>query len=113
MNNHLYGMYVASRSMVDHLEASLDIFGEAELTLLSDMKLSHVIIDETKPEYAARYKMEQTMFASFTPEQRDFICSQIGHLYLLWKDRMWIEDNPNQHWLGIGKEDLKTMICGE
>ena len=53
------------------------------------------------------------MFETFTPEQKDFICSQIGWWYLMWKDRMWVEDKPNQHWLGTGKEHLKTMICGD
>lgn len=106
-------MYAASRKLVEKLEANLEECGENELNLLSDMKLSHVIMDEEQPEYPARYKMEETMFATFTPEQKDFICAQIGWWYLMWKDRMWVDDKPNQHWLGRGKEDLKTMVCGD
>ncbi len=86
---------------------------DEELNLVADMKLSQTLLEEVAPEYRARYEMEQKMFATFTPEQKDFICSQIGWWYLMWKDRMWVDNTPNQHWLGRGKEDLKTMICGE
>lgn len=113
MNYDIYRMYCAARELEKKLEAIKDKATEAELDLLADLKLSHAIMDEEKSSYAARYKMEQTMFATFTPEQKDFICSQIGWWYLMWKDRMWVEDKPNQHWLGRGKEDLKSMICGE
>jgi hypothetical protein len=106
-------MYAESMRMVAKMEANLEEHGEAELTLLADMKLSQTIMDEMQPEYPARYKMEQTMFETFTPEQKDFICAQIGWWYTMWKDRMWVDDKPNQHWLGRGKEDLKTMICGD
>ncbi len=49
----------------------------------------------------------------FTSLQRDRICYQIGDWYVEWKDRMWVDGKPNQHWLGVAKEQLKTMICGE
>lgn len=113
MNYGVYRMYAESKKMVDKLEANRDQGSEAELSLLADMKLSQAIMDEQEPAYAARYKMEQTMFATFTREQVDFICAQIGWWYLMWENKMWVEDTPNQHWLGRGKEDLKTMICGD
>ncbi len=113
MNYQVYRMYAHSKRMIEQVEACPNDHGEEELTLVADMKLSHVILEEAEPEYARRYKMEQEMFSAFTQEQKDFICSQIGWWYLIWKDNMWVDDKPNQHWLGRGKEDLKTMICGD
>jgi hypothetical protein len=46
----------------------------------------------------------------FTPEQIDFICWQIGEWYLNWKKCMTPDRTP--HKLGLAKEQLKTMICG-
>lgn len=113
MNYNVYRLYAEAKVLVDKLEANIEECGEDELTLLADMKLNNVILEEKSPELLRRYIMEQKMFKSFTPEQRDFICSQIGWWYVMWKDNMWIENEPNQHWLGRGKEDLKTMICGD
>ncbi len=113
MNYGVYRMYAESQRMIKKAEACEEELGEAELSLIADMKLSQAILEEAVPEYAARYKMEQTMFDTFTPEQKDFICAQIGHWYLMWKDRMWVDNQPNQHWLGRGKEELKMMVCGD
>ena len=53
------------------------------------------------------------MSVELTTQQIDHICYQIGKWYIKWQDKMWIEDKPNQHWLGVAKEQLKTMICGD
>lgn len=113
MNYNMYRMYVASKKTIARADAEPEALSEVEKYLIADMRLSQTILEEEVPEYAARYKMEQTMWETFTMEQKDFICAQIGWWYLMWKDNMWVEDKPNQHWLGRGKEDLKTMICGE
>lgn len=113
MNYRIYQMYVEQKRLIARAEARANEHDEHEKSILADMKLSITILEESNGEYPARYKMEQTMSATFTLEQRDFICAQIGWWYLMWKDRMWVEDKPNQHWLGRGKEDLKTMLCGE
>ena len=113
MNYQVYQMYLEQKRLIARAEACTNEHGDDELSLLADMKLSITILEEADPEYAARYKMEQEMFASFTPEQKDFISAQIGWWYLMWKDRIWVEDKPNQHWLGYGKEHLKNMICGD
>ncbi len=113
MNYGVYRMYAESQRLIKRSEQSEHPASKSELSLIADMKLSQTILEEAVPEYAARYKMEQTMFDTFTLEQKDFICAQIGHWYLMWKDNMWIDDKPNQHWLGRGKEDLKSMICGD
>lgn len=46
----------------------------------------------------------------FTPEQRDWICWQIGEWYVKWKDRL-VNYEDRTHKLGFAKEILKTMIC--
>lgn len=45
---------------------------------------------------------------TFTPEQIDHICYQIGDWYLMMKPLL-----EGQHNLGYMKEKLKTMICGD
>lgn len=112
MNYAVYRMYAHSKKLIERATACENEHDDDQLNLLADMKLSQTILEEATPEYAERYKMEQTMQATFTPEQVDFICAQIGWWYMLWKDNMWVDDKPNQHWLGRGKEDLKEMICG-
>lgn len=113
MKYEVYRMYAHSKRMIEKVEACPNDHSDEELNLIADMKLSQAILEEADPEYAARYKMEQAMFDTFTPEQKDFICAQVGWWYLMWKDRMWVDGKENQHWLGRGKEDLKTMICGD
>lgn len=113
MNYQVYRMYVESQRMIARAEANPEGLSESEKSLIADMRLSQAILEEAVPEYVARYKMETTMWETFTYEQRDFICAQIGHWYLMWKDKMWVDGKENQHWLGRGKEDLKTMICGD
>ena len=113
MNYLVYRMYAETRKIVERMDGSDDVVSDSELNMLADLKLGHVLVNEKHPDFETRYKMEQEMFASFTPEQKDFICSQIGWWYVMWKEKMWVNNKPNQHWLGTGKEDLKTMICGD
>jgi hypothetical protein len=53
------------------------------------------------------------MSLGFTTQQIDHICYQIGEWYLQWERKMWVDGKPNQHWLGVAKEQLKTLICGD
>ena len=53
------------------------------------------------------------MSLGFTTQQIDHICYQIGEWYSQWEHKMWVKDEPNQHWLGFAKEELKTLICGD
>jgi hypothetical protein len=52
------------------------------------------------------------MTVQFTVQQIDHICYQIGEWYIQWDKKMWVDNKPNQHWLGFAKEQLKEMICG-
>ena len=70
-------------------------------------------LEKSCPDIKARYEGRKKIQESFSPEQIDFICYQIGDWYLDWEKKMWVDEKPNQHWLGTGKEQLKTMICGD
>lgn len=70
-------------------------------------------LEEHFPDLKRRYERHNKIQESFSPEQIDFICYQIGDWYIQWEGKMWIDGQTNQHWLGRAKEELKTMICGD
>lgn len=70
-------------------------------------------LDENYPDLKRRYDQHKAIYASFTREQIDHICYMIGDWYCDWERKMWVDGKPNQHWLGVAKEQLKTMICGD
>ncbi len=113
MNYDVYRMYAHSQAMIKKAEAKPEDLCEEHKTLIADMKLSQAILEEAEPEYKRRYNMEEEMYKSFSQDQINFICAQIGHWYCMWENKMWVEDKPNQHWLGRAKEQLKSMVCGE
>lgn len=45
----------------------------------------------------------------FTREQEDWLCVVLDDWYLSWKGRV----TDGQHRLGIAKEELKGLFCGE
>ena len=47
----------------------------------------------------------------FTEETQQWLCEQIDAWYLNWKEL--IVSNHETHSLGLAKERLKDMICGE
>lgn len=55
-------------------------------------------------------RIERMNNPSFTSEQIDFICSQIGHWYHDWKYKI-NSTGETTHRLGIAKEELKSRIC--
>ena len=108
MNYQIYQMYLEQKRLIARAEACPNEHDEDEKTLLADMKLSITILEESDPEYPRRHRMEQEMYASFSQDQINFICSQIGHWYLMMKPLL-----EGTHNLGHMKEVLKNMICGE
>lgn len=113
MKDDLYIQYCQNKTIITKYETNNNTMTDEEFSMLADMKFNNTILEEMNHEFLQRYNMERQIFDSFTPEQRDFICYQIGSWYLMWTDRMWVHDKPNQHYLGMAKEQLKIMICGE
>lgn len=113
MNYLVYEMYFKMKRMVAEIEVRGNMDELEVRNNVSDLKLGIQELENRYPEFLERYNYEKKMFATFTPEQQNFICCQIGMWYVLWKDKMWIDEKPNQHWIGRAKEQLKNMICGE
>ena len=111
MNKEIINWYRATKSLIEHAKGREDHENVRELyhewqQAIETMELAC----QGLKEQVARHEL---MIKSFSPEQVDFICYQIGDWYIEWQDKMWVKDKPNQHWLGRAKEQLKTMICGE
>ena len=93
MNDAIAEWYRATKKMIK--QVTDDCKGDVE-------PVQHLIND-----------WNEALEQSFTGEQIDHICYMIGEWYIEWKDKMWVDGKPNQHRLGIAKEKLKTMICGD
>lgn len=111
MTKYLYEYYrqTKQRLSIFEREKENDEIGE----IVEDWKEFIAAIEENHPDIVAQYEREKAIQDSFTPEQINFICWQIGDWYIAWEKKMWVDGKPNQHWLGLAKEQLKTMICGD
>lgn len=112
MNDAIFKMYMETRNLIKRAE-SLDMAGVEERQLVQDWKQAIEILETSSPDYKTRYDRLVKNQESFTPEQIDFICYQIGDWYLEWKDRIVVDLKEGTHRLGYAKEQLKTIICGE
>ena len=114
MNDVLYKMYANARRLIEEFEKEqekkepLDV-----LELLESWRETVEVLEISRPEFKSTYDRRRAVEKSFTYEQIDHICYQIGAWYIEWENKMWVDDKPNQHWLGVAKEQLKTMICGD
>lgn len=66
------------------------------------------VLDKSHPQIREWYVRKRQIQKTFTQEQIDHICYQIGDWYLMMKPLL-----KGQHNLGYMKEKLKIMICGE
>lgn len=112
MNDALYKIYYDLRNLIKKAQAS-ECPGADNRSLVEEYKLSTEIIENMDPNYKRRYERHVMNQQTFTSEQIDFICYQIGDWYLEWKDRLVIDLKNGTHRLGYAKEQLKTLICGE
>jgi len=80
---------------------------------LDEINLSIETLDMADSNLAEEYRRFEVMQKSFSPDQIDFICYQIGEWYLNWKERIVVDLEAGTHRLGYAKELLKEMICGE
>jgi hypothetical protein len=87
------------------LQPILKTYTKTEAIKAAMRTLQIMLDDETPP-----CDIEQKSI-SFTPQQEDFICYQIGEWYLRWKISI-ANFKEGTHRLGFAKEQLKEMICG-
>ena len=109
MNNPFYELYKTSRNLLDRYNMEKD---KDDPPGLEDVvKGWREIIDaihESHPQVKNWYEKNKSIQKSFSKEQIDHICYQIGDWYLIRKPLL-----EGQHNLGYMKEKLKTMICGD
>lgn len=110
MIDAIYQMYREQKRLLKRMD---EPEGDAEKDLIADIKLSITVLEEGCPEYRERYERELAMQKSFTREQQDWICWQIGEWYVDWKQRIVVDLENGTHRLGYAKECLKEMICGD
>jgi hypothetical protein len=113
MNKTLFDWYVNSRQNLDRYELEKQTAEPHQIDEQIDEMVKGwqevmEMIDKKYPEIKGRYMRDEEMRKSFTREQIDFICYQIGDWYLMMKELL-----EGQHNLGHMKEKLKIMICGD
>ena len=113
MSKALDDWYAATQKMMQQALLENEDSQEAMKAIVYEWGERLKMIEQAHPGIEERYKRRQAIQKSLTCDQIDFICYQIGDWYVNWKDKMWADGKPNQHWLGTAKEQLKTMICGD
>lgn len=113
MNKTLYDWYENSRDSLTRYELELQGQEPHEVDLeveemMRGWKEAINIIEKSYPGVKLWYERKVQLQTSFTSEQINFICEQIGDWYLMMKPLL-----EGQHNLGHMKERLKIMICGE
>lgn len=112
MNDAIFKMYMETRNLLKRASTS-EIKGVEERELIQEWTRAIEVLEQTCPDYKVRYERLIKNQESFTPEQIDFICYQIGDWYIEWKDRIVVDLKEGTHRLGYAKEQLKTIICGD
>jgi hypothetical protein len=112
MNDAIFRMYCEQKNLLKRAEKS-EIKGVDDRELIRDWQQAIEILESSSPDYKYRYDQLIKNQESFTPEQINFICYQIGDWYIEWKDRIVVDLKEGTHRLGYAKEQLKSIICGE
>jgi len=113
MNNTLYNWYENSRDALNNYELEkqgheLHEIDEQIDEMVRGWQEAIDLIESSYPHVKVWYDRKKEMQKSFTPDQINYICEQIGDWYLMMKPLL-----EGQHNLGHMKEKLKIMICGE
>ena len=106
MNKALYAWYAETRKILDEINDGAEK-GFSTL-VVGRMKEDIKVLEDAHPDSKIIYERITSVQKSFTPEQIDHICCQIGEWYMMIKPVL-----ENGHTLGHMKEKLKTMICGD
>jgi hypothetical protein len=107
MSDPIYQLYKHTKKMIEKADACCEKDHSDEV-LFKEWRDAIETFDSLGRGYARQYEREKALIASFTQEQIDHICYQIGEWYLAMKPLL-----EGQHNLGHMKEVLKTMICGD
>jgi hypothetical protein len=110
MSDAIYEWYCATKKLIKSVDEHRT---EETDKMVQEWQEALDTMEQACPDIARMYAMRTGVQESFTPAQIDHICYMIGDWYIEWKDKMWVDGKPNQHRLGIAKEKLKMMICGE
>ena len=94
--------------MINAAEKCTNHHDEISQDMLNGWKESNELIEEKYPDIIRMYEQRTAVIDSFSREQVDHICYQIGLWYVQVKSLL-----EGQHNLGYMKEKLKTMICGD
>lgn len=105
----IYELYCRTKKLVNDFEQErTDDEPQEVLDMVKGWKESNEFIEEKYPQIISMYARRQAVINSFSREQIDHICYQIGDWYCMMKPLL-----EGQHNLGYMKEKLKTMICGD
>jgi hypothetical protein len=109
MNESMYSWY---KNTQNNIKKAMELSENGEIAeQIMDWQQAICIMEIACPDLKTRYDRDTSIQNSFTREQIDFINWQIGDWYLNWKGH--IANKDGTHRLGIAKEQLKSMICGD
>jgi hypothetical protein len=111
MNDGLFAWYKSMKKLIK--DAGEDDKDDVVQETVEGWLISIETIEQGCPDIKERYERIKAIQDSFTPEQIDFICYEIGDWYLAWKERIIVDLDQGTHRLGYAKEQLKSMICGD
>lgn len=104
MSDQLFEMYCKLNKLIEEAKNCPDSQDDAIKLSLEGWEKLLEDLNANSWGFKRRYEV----IKSFTPDQIDHICYQIGDWYLMMKPLL-----EGQHNLGYMKEKLKVMICGE
>lgn len=111
MSDAIYDWYRSTIKQIKVWRENIEEGGEGAEEKLRELTDAINTMELACPGLKERHDRLTRIQDTFTAEQIDFICYQIGDWYLMWKGCLTEEYVP--HRLGFAKEQLKSMICGE
>lgn len=108
MHDYIYELYVRTKKLIRLSKECENGCDHKDEPMFKEWEQAIESIEKAHPDIIGRYERRENVIKSFTRDQIDHICYQIGDWYLMMKPLL-----EGQHNLGYMKEKLKTMICGE
>ncbi len=108
MNEIIYELYVRNKKLIRLAKDREKGCDHEDEPLFKEWEEAIKSIEKFYPQIVDIYERRQNVIKSFTEQQIDHICYQIGCWYMKMKPLL-----EGTHNLGHMKEVLKTMICGD